>query len=244
MAIPLSGVKPKKLLDFFRKNRNLREIVSSAVEIQENLDWAMNRQVLFTLSAGSASNRFEARIVAIDHSPVGAFILLRALRSKEALLAVKGGDSLSLDYAFNRGMRFRFDSKPLTSVHPEYGEFQVGYPSLIESWQDLHAARFKNLSKDPIQVDVEKQRSVVIDIGLHGLKFTSNRVFEKGTLLKDVQIDLPRYGPVQGSAVVKYMQPSMDYPLWRYLCGVEFTEMRPRDQRRLNRYVNRTLKQG
>jgi len=244
MAPLFSGVRQKTWFSFFRRDKTVREIISSAGDIQENLDWGMNDQIHLSISSEASSEHFDATIVNVDHSPIDAYIQLRASRPKEALPVLKRRESLVMEYKSNRANRFRFQSYPLTEIDTDSGEMRVGYPSLIESIQDLDATRLKNAWKDPIPVDVERQRGVVVDLGLHGLKFTCNQIFETGKLLKDLQIDLPRLGPVQGSAVVKYMQPSKDYPLWRYLCGVEFTDMKPRDQRKLNRYVNRVLKQG
>ena len=242
MAPTFLGEKQRTLFRFFQRNKTVREIISSASEIQENLDWAMTEQVPLKIFVEGRPQNIPALLVEIDHSSNGAYVQFLLEKTIEALPILKGNNNLVIEYESNRVNRFRFQTSPLSKIDRESGVFRAGYPSLIESFQDMDAARFKNAIKDPIPVDVEEQRGVVIDIGIHGLKFTCNQIYEKGELLKDLQINLPRYGLVQGSAVVKYMQPTKEYPLWRYLCGVEFTEMKSKDQKRLTRYVNRMLR--
>ncbi len=243
MAIPSSGVKERRLFNFFRRNRTVRETLSTEREIQENLDWAFNNKVPVRIFTESSSDRLEAAIVGVDHSSLDSYILLQAMGPKEAASVLTEKGPLILEYISSRGCRFVFYSIALSEVHPESGEFRAGYPSNIESYQNFSTVRLKNTGRDPIQVDVEKQRGVVVDIGSRGMRFTCNQVLDKGALLKDLQIDLPKYGTVQGSAVVRHIQPSKDNPVWRYLCGAEFTEMKPRDRKRLNHYLARMLKE-
>lgn len=244
MVPAFPGPKQTIWFRFFRKNRVVHDMIATAVDIEENLNWGMEHEVSLKISTKSSPSGFQAMIAGVDHSPTQGYVLLRAVRPAEALAALRGQGSFVAEYESKRGIRYLFESLPLSGPDPVSGELKVRYPSIIESAQDLATARFRERSSGPIQIDVEKHRGVVIDLGLQGLRFTSNRVFEKGTLLKDLKIDLPRLGPVQGTALVKHLQPSTEYPLWRYLCGVEFTEMKPRDQRKLNRYVNRMLKRG
>ncbi len=226
---------------FFSRRKTVQEILSSGNEIRKNLEWVLSSQVPIKVFAESGPSSFDVRIVGADHSSLNAYILLRAEIPQEAISILIGKVSLILEYESRRGTRYHFQSFLLSELDMASGEFRAGYPPMIETVQDIHAYRLKNILRDPIQVDLEKQRGVVVDIGLHGLLFTCNQIFERGKLIKDLQIALPEHSLVQGSAVVRHIQTSKEYPSWRYLCGVEITEMKPKSQRRLSRYLTRML---
>ncbi len=231
------------VLGILRRRKALHLVLSSYDEIREHLDWARERKIpLAVLGEGSPKESSLAQLLQVNHAREDAYLLIQFVVRSRTGLFVKKGESLNIEYELNRGCRYSFQSFPVSEVDPGSGIWRIGYPDRIDSFQDRRAVRYKSVSMECIPVDLEKDRGVVVDIGFHGLKFTSNRVFEKGTLLRNLRFELPRYGLVQGSAVVKYMRPSTEYPLWRYLCGVEFTGMRSRDQKRINRYVNHRMR--
>lgn len=226
---------------FFSRRKTIQEILNSGQEIRKNLEWVLRHQIPIKVSAESSPNRFNARMVEVDHSPLNAFILLQAESLGDALPVLNGKVSLFLEYESRRGIRFFFQSFLLSDLDNDSGEFRVGYPPVIETEQDIHAYRLQNISTDPIQVDVESHRGVIVNIGLHGLMFTCNQILETGKVIQDLHIELPEHGLVRGSAVVRHVQVSKEYPSWRYLCGVKITGMKPRDQKRLGRYLTRML---
>jgi hypothetical protein len=231
------------LFSLFQKKKEVHEIISSAGEIQENLEWALRNGIILRICGESGGEVFRARLRQMDHSKENAFIGGERLDSEESIPALEAGETVKVEYELQRDVRHLFHAILLKEVSRSDNTFRIGYPSLIESFQDYHSVRFKNLSSEPIQVDMDKDRGIVIDIGMSGFQFTSNRVFETGEMVRDFQVALPRYGRVQGSAVVKYTRPSSDYPLWRYRCGVEFVELKPKDQKKLSRYVMRIMRQ-
>ncbi len=227
--------------NIFRRKKVVRSMISDATALREHLDWTQEHRIPLKIVGEEHANRCTVLLCAIDHSQQQGFLQVRALNRPEAKAVLKEGTDLLVQYDSSRGVRYEFQTRILGKVEEEEGEYRLSYPLIVEAFQDFKMARYKNTADEPIQVDVEKERGVVIDIGLNGLRFTSNKVFKTGTLLKNLQVELPRYGRVEGKAVVKYTQPSRDYPLWRYLCGVEFTELKPKDHRKLNRYVNRMV---
>jgi len=226
---------------FFRRNKVVRGMISDATAIREHLDWMQEYRIPLKIMGEERANRCTVLVSAIDHSQQQGLLQVRALNRPEAKVVLREGRKLLVRYDSSRSIRYEFQTRFLGKVEGKEGEYRIGYPLLVASYQDFKMARYRNTADEPIQVDIEKERGIVIDIGLNGLRFTSNKVFKTGTLLKNLQVELPRYGRVEGKAVVKYTQPSNDYPLWRYLCGVEFTELKPKDHRKLNRYVNRMV---
>jgi len=226
---------------FFRRKKIVRGMISDATAIREHLDWTQEHRIPLNIVGEEHANHCAVLLSAIDHSQQQGLLQVRAVNRPEAKAVLKEGGELLVRYDSVRGIRYEFQTRLLAKVEEEEGEYRLSYPLIVESYQDIKMARYKNTADEPIPVDVEKERGVVIDIGLNGLRFTSNKVFKTGTLLKNLQVELPRYGRVEGKGVVKYTQPSIDYPLWRYLCGVELTELKPKDHRKLNRYVNRMV---
>ena len=229
--------------NFFGRKKTIQEVITSGQEVRRNLEWALGSQVEVRLSAGSFPRSVHAKVSGVDHSPLNAYILLRAEIPQEVKSILNGKGSLTLEYDSRRGTRFHFQSFLLSEMDMASGEFRAGYPSEIETVQDIHAYRFKNILREPIQVDLGKERGVAVDIGLHGLLITCNRIFEKEEFISDLKIALPELSLVQGTAVVRHIQNSKAYPGWRYLCGVEITGMKPKDHRNLNRYLTRMLSQ-
>lgn len=227
--------------NLFRRKKIVRGMISDATAIREHLDWTREHRIPLQILGEESANRCTVLLSAVDHSQRQGYLQVHPLNRPEARVVLEEGKKLFVHYDSVRGVRYEFETRLLAKAEVEEGEYRINYPLLIESFQDFKMARYRNTADEPIQVDVEKERGVVIDIGLNGLRFTSNKVFKAGTLLKNLQVELPRYGRVEGKAIVKYTQPSSDYPLWRYLCGVEFTELKPKDHRKLNRYVNRMV---
>ncbi len=243
MTITIEGIKERRFFNLFRRNKIIRETLSTPGEIQENLDWAFNNKVSLDVFSESSPDRFEAAIVGLDHSSLDSYIVLQTMGPKETASVLLKKDSLTLEYFSNRGGRFAFRSIALSELHPESGEFRAGYPSSIDYHHDFGAVRVKSTDGDPVQVDVAEQRGVVVDISSRGLRFTCNEILEKGALFNDLQVDLPGCGMIEVSAVVRHIQSSKGNPVWRYLCGVEFTEMKPRFRKRLSQYLARKLKE-
>jgi len=216
-------------------------MISEASALQEHLEWTQGHRVPLKIVGEEGLELCTVLLQSIDHSQRQGLLQVRVANPSDARLAPEEGRELTVRYDSDRGIRYEFQTRLLGKIETGEGEFRLSYPLIVESFQDIKMARYKNTADEPIQVDIEKERGVVIDIGLKGLRFTSNKIFKTGTLLQNLQVELPRYGRVEGKAVVKYTQPAGDYPLWRYLCGVEFTELKPKDHRRLNRYVNRMV---
>ncbi len=229
------------LFKLFRRQKVVRGMISDASAIQEHLDWTQEHHIPLRIAGEEGTEVGTFLLQTIDHSQRQGLLRVRTVTHPAEKLDLEVGRALLVRYNSARGIRYEFQTRLLGKSDTEEGSYRLSYPLIVESYQDIKMARYKNTADEPIQVDVEKERGVVIDIGLKGLRFTSNKVFKTGTLLHNLQVELPRYGRVEGKAVVKYTQPSIDYPLWRYLCGVEFTELKPKDHRRLNRYVNRMV---
>jgi c-di-GMP-binding flagellar brake protein YcgR len=232
------------LLGLLRRKREIHEMISDVASMREHLDWAHDYAIPLRITGEVSSNRFEAVLSGIDHSQRTGYLRIRVSNRAEAKAVLKEEGELHVTYDSNRGIHYEFQTRLLDEIGEEGMEFKLSYPAFVDSHQDYQTARCKSSSDEPIQVDVEKEQGVVIDIGLNGLRFTSNRVFEAGTQVKRLLVDLPRYGRVEGQGVVKYTHPATDYPLWRYLCGVEFTDMKPKDHKKLNRYVSRMVQIG
>jgi hypothetical protein len=243
MTLTFEGIRERRFFNLFRRNKIICETLSTPGEIQENLDWALKNKVSVEVFSESSPDRFKAAIVGLDHSSLDSYILLQAMGAKEAASVLLKKDSLVLEYHSSRGGCFVSRSIALSELHPESGEFRAGYPPSIDYYHDFYAVRVKSTGGDPVQVDVEEQRGVVVNISSKGLRFTCNEMLEKGALFKDFQVDLPGYGMIEVSAVVRHIQSSIDNPVWRYLCGVEFTEIKPRYRKRLNHYLTRMLKE-
>ncbi|NOY53221.1 MAG: PilZ domain-containing protein [Deltaproteobacteria bacterium] len=227
--------------NLFRRKKVVRGMISDAAAIREHLDWTQDHRIPLRIAGEEGTELCTAFLCAINHSQREGLLRIRVMNRLAADPGLTEGRELLVRYNSARGILYEFQTRLLKKGETGEGEYRLSYPLIVESCQDIKMARYKNSADEPIQVDVDKERGVVIDIGLKGLRFTSNKVFKTGTLLQNLQVELPRYGRVEGKAVVKYTQPASDYPLWRYLCGVEFTELKPKDHRRLNRYVNRMV---
>ncbi len=227
------------LFRLFRKNKRIPQLISAVEEIEKNLDWVVLGGLSVRVSGEAVAAPFDANIVQVSHASDDASIMIRPLTRPGAHPVLHEEGALAVEYISSRSIWYRFHSYPLCDADPLTGEFRAGYPSVIEALQDLRAVRCKTDAADLIRLDIAREQAVVVDIGSNGLKFTCNRIFEKGTVLKDLKVDLPKIGPVNGTAVVRYMQPASEYPLWRYLCGAEFAELTPKDQKRLDRFVAR-----
>lgn len=230
------------LFGFLQRRKEIHEIIASATEIGEHLEWALAHEVPLLISGGDSGADIPVRIRELNHSSDNGFVrMVREIEEPDPV-ALQLGDAVTAAYHSSRDIRYVFHSAVTAEEDDQGTGWRVAYPSLIESFQDYQSVRFKNPEAEPIQVDMETDRGIVIDIGLSGFQFTSNRILEKGQVLKDLRVELPRMGAVQGSAVVKYTCPASDYPLWRYRCGVEFVDLKAKDQRRLNRYVMRMMR--
>ena len=232
---------PPLLWRLFRRRPEIREMITGAEEIQENLDWCLRRRVRIVLRREGTGEERDVVLAAVDHSPERAFLLFREEAGRPGLPAWKRRDLLAAEYASPRGVRYRFQCQPLAAPAAGAHQLKAAYPALIERVLQADSVRIQDPAADPIPVSAGRDQGVVVDIGPRGIKFASNRLFEAGTLLEEVRVDLPQVGPVRGAAVVKHIQPSRALPMWRYLCGAEFTAMGPRDQRRLSRFVARRL---
>ncbi len=231
-----------KLFEFFQRRKEIHDLVASAAEIREHLEWALAQKILLLIPGGDGREDMVVRIRELNHSSDNGCI--RVVREDEGAgpVTLQTGDAVAAAYESSRDTRYLFHTVVVAEEDEQGTAWRLAYPSLIESFQDYQSVRFKNLAAEPIQVDMERDKGIVIDIGLSGFQFTSNRILQKGELLKDLRVELPRLGAVQGSAVVKYTRPASDYPLWRYRCGVEFVDLKPKDQKKLNRYVMRMMR--
>lgn len=230
------------LFRLFQRRKEVQDIIASAVDIREHLEWALAEGIPLLIQGGDGGEDVDVRIRELNHSSADGFVGVVRGNGGAGPVSLQIADTLTAAYESSRGTRYRFHTM-LVGEEGEQGTlWRLAYPALIESFQDYHAVRLKNPTAEPIQVDMEKDRGIVIDIGLSGFQFTSNRILEKGQVLEDLRLELPRLGPVKGSAVVKYTRPASDYPLWRYRCGVEFIDLKPKDRRRLNRYVMRMMR--
>ncbi len=227
------------LFRLFRRSKRIPQVISDVEEIEKNLDWVVLGGLTVRVSGEAVAEPFDANIVQVSHASDDASIIVRPLTRAGVHPVLQEEGTLSMEYISSRSIWYRFHSYPLGDADTLTGEFRAGYPSVIEAVQDLRSVRCKTAAADMIRLDIAREQAVVVDIGSHGLKFTSNRIFEKGTVLKNLTFNLPKIGPINGSAVVRYVQPASDYPLWRYLCGAEFAELTPKDQKRLDRFVAR-----
>ncbi len=227
------------LFKLFRRTKRVPQLISAVEEIEKNLDWVVLGGLSLRVSGEAVAEPFDASIVQVSHASDDAGIVIRPLTRAGAHPVLHEEGTLAVEYISSRNIWYRFHSYPLCDADPLTGEFRAGYPSVIEALQDLQSVRCKTGATDLIRLDIEQDQAVVVDIGSNGLKFTSNKIFEKGAVLTGLKFNLPKIGPVNGSAVVRYVQPASEYPLWRYLCGAEFAEMAPKDQKRLDRYVAR-----
>lgn len=231
------------LFGFFKRRKEIHDLIASAAEIREHLEWALAQEIPLLIPGGDGREDMLVGIRELNHSSDNGSIRVVRENKGAAPVTLQAGDAVTAVYQSSRDIRYLFHSIVVAEEDEQGTSWRLAYPSLIESFQDYQSVRFKNPMAEPIQVDMERDRGIVIDIGLSGLQFTSNRILEKGELLKNLRVELPRLGPVQGSAVVKYTRPASDYPLWRYRCGVEFVDLKPKHQRRLNRYVIRMMRQ-
>ncbi|MDX1765109.1 MAG: PilZ domain-containing protein [bacterium] len=231
------------LFGFLQRKKEIHEIIASAAEIRDHLEWVLAHEVSMLLSMGDTEAQMPVRLLELNHSSDNGFVQVVRKIEEPKLVTLQVGDAVTAAYQSSREIRYLFQTVVTAEEDAQGTGWRLAYPSLVESFQNYHSVRFKNPGAEPIQVDLEKDRGIVIDIGLSGFQFTSNRILEKGQVLKDLRVELPRLGTVQGSGVVKYTCPASDYPLWRYRCGVEFLDLKPKDQRRLSRYVGRMMRE-